>query len=253
MSQSSIKTEQRQTRRISMRLSARVEVRVGRTVSWSEEAPCSDVSEYGAALSLRRPLKRGRVVLLSFQMPVHLRRYDARKPEYNVWGVVRHCLQTQGEKVLPYYSTGIAFIGKNEPSGFSEHPSRLYEVAPPRTAANDFWQLVDIETLNKGSHGRRERRKESRFSVPEPLVLEFMDEKGDVIAIEPTVTENISVGGAVIFTQFYAEVGSFLRVVSQQHKIEIISVVRGRRDCSDGHSRLRIEFIDQLFPLEGIC
>ncbi len=239
---------------MSLGLSARVEVRVGRTVSWSEEATCTDISAYGMAICLRRPLKRGRVVLLSVQMPADLRRYDARKPEYNVWGVVRHCIPVRsGDNILPHYSTGIAFIGKNEPSGFSEHPSRLYDVDPPRTAADDFWQLVDGNARNNEMLGRRERRKDTRFSVPEPLMIEIMDENGDVIALEPSVTENISVGGAIVFTQFYASIGTFLRIVSQQHKIEIISVVRGRRDGPDGLSRLHIEFIDQLFPLKGIC
>ena len=79
-----------------------------------------------------------------------------------------------------------------------------------------------------------------------------MDEDGNVVKSETTVTENLSIGGAAVFTQFDVEPGAFLRVTSQRHDIQIISVVRGKRVGPDGITRLHIEFVDRHYPLEGI-
>ena len=95
-------------------------------------------------------------------------------------------------------------------------------------------------------------RRHTRFAIPESLLLEMLDENGDVAASEISVTENISVGGAAVFTSFNIEPGAFLRVKSERHNLDIISIVRGKRVGDDGITRLHLEFIDHLFPLEGI-
>jgi hypothetical protein len=80
----------------------------------------------------------------------------------------------------------------------------------------------------------------------------MLDENGEVVASEVSVTENISVGGAAVFTSFDVKNGSFLRVKSERHDLTIISIVRGRPLGADGIVRLHLEFIDHLYPLEGI-
>jgi hypothetical protein len=80
----------------------------------------------------------------------------------------------------------------------------------------------------------------------------MLEENGDVAASEVTVTENVSLGGAAVFTSFNVEPGSFLRVKSERHDLSIISIVRGKHLGEDGINRLHLEFIDHLFPLEGI-
>jgi len=79
-----------------------------------------------------------------------------------------------------------------------------------------------------------------------------VDGDGNVLASQPTVTENLSLGGAAVFTSLNVEIGSFVRVKSEQYNVSIISVVRGRRIAPDGVPRLHIEFVDRFFPLEGI-
>ena len=80
----------------------------------------------------------------------------------------------------------------------------------------------------------------------------MLDENGDVVASEVSVTENISVGGASVFTSFDVGNGAFLRVKSPRHDLSIISIVRGRHLGADGIVRLHLEFIDHHYPLEGI-
>jgi hypothetical protein len=48
------------------------------------------------------------------------------------------------------------------------------------------------------------------------------------------------------------EIGEFVRVKSENYNVSIISIVRGRRIGQDGIPRLHVEFVDRLFPLEGI-
>jgi hypothetical protein len=79
-----------------------------------------------------------------------------------------------------------------------------------------------------------------------------MDENDRALATETTITENISRRGAAVFTQSNAGVGSFVRVTSMRHQVTLISIVRGRRIGTDGLTRLHLEFIDAVFPLEGI-
>ncbi|MBK7804675.1 MAG: PilZ domain-containing protein [Pyrinomonadaceae bacterium] len=115
-----------------------------------------------------------------------------------------------------------------------------------------FCQVIDPGSRFQGGSGRAERRKETRFPIPEDLVLEVRDESHDSISTEATVTTNISLGGAVVFTQFDSELGSFVRVKSKRHDVELLAIVRGRREGPGDSSRLIIEFVDRIFPLEGI-
>lgn len=240
--------ESRRVQRLALRLSLQVEVRVGRSTTWCEDTRSEDISAYGVALNLARPVKDGRVVRVSVAMPRELRLFDVGKPEYCVWGVVRRCIQAAGDTNGGSFSTGIAFIGKDPPSGFYEHPSRLYDVSKPESPSDGFW------CINNGGFGdeNEELRKESRYPIPESLKIGLLDESDEIVAVEPTVTENISIGGAVVFTQFHVDIGSFLRVSSERNNWEAISIVRGRSDGPGGASRLHIEYIDNVFPIEGI-
>ena len=82
--------------------------------------------------------------------------------------------------------------------------------------------------------------------------IEQVDGDGNVIFSEATVSENLSLGGAAVFTTLNAPAGTFVRVTSDRFNVTILSIVRGRRTGPDGISRLHLEFIDRLFPLEGI-
>ena len=97
-----------------------------------------------------------------------------------------------------------------------------------------------------------EHRRHSRFQIPLNISIETIDEEGLPTASEVTVTENISLGGASIFNTLDAEVGSFVRVKSDQYNVSIISIVRGKRLGKDGIPRIHVEFIDRFFPLDGI-
>ncbi|MBP7476649.1 MAG: PilZ domain-containing protein [Pyrinomonadaceae bacterium] len=242
--------ENRRIQRISLPLPVRVEVRIDSNVNWNEVTRLSDVSAFGCGFSLKRPVKRGRLIQLTIPMPRQLRSFDYSEPQYRIWGIVRRCISVE-RTLNPEYSVGVAFTGKAPPAGFLDHPSMLFDITR-RDESEGFWHLTPADLTADESDLPKELRKQTRYFIPEQLIIEQVDPAGNVLFSETTVTENISLGGASVFTTLNAEAGHFVRVTSDRFNVTILSVVRGKRVGEDGITRLHIEFIDRLFPLEGI-
>lgn len=242
--------ENRRIQRISLALPTRIESKVNNSYGWDEITRLNDVSAFGAAFNLRRPIKRGRLVYMTIPLPRQLRCYDYSEPQYKVWALVRRCIAVNKTEKSENYAIGVAFIGRNPPASYKENPSRLYEITDK--SQDNLWQIREAEDKPDESDLPKDCRRHSRFAIPINITLEAVDEDGSPIATEVTVTENISVGGAAIFTTLGVEAGSFVRVISEQYNASIIAVVRGKRIGKDGIPRLHIEFIDRFFPLDGI-
>lgn len=250
MSETKVDQEQRRIQRYALALPTRVEVNVDKNFSWNEITRLEDISAFGAAFKLKRPVKRGRLIMISLPMPRQLRCYDYLEPQYRIWGLVRRCLAIGDNPGAQNYAVGVAFIGKNPPQSFVDNPSKLFDLTDREDGG--LWQLTDMDEQPDESALPAYLRRHTRFAIPESLIIEMLDENGDVAASEVTVTENLSLGGAAVFTSFSVEPGAFVRIRSERHDLSIISIVRGKRVGPDGIVRLHIEFIDNLFPLEGI-
>jgi hypothetical protein len=242
--------DHRRIQRYGLALPTRVEVKIDNKVSWNEVTRLEDISAFGAAFVLKRPVKRGRLLVVSLPMPRQLRCYDYLEPQYRIWGLVRRCISVGNSASEAGYAIGVAFVGKNPPKAYLDDPASLFDLTTREDGG--LWQLAEVKGSPDETDLPPNLRRHTRFAIPESLLLEVLDENGDVVASEVTVTENISLGGAAVFTSFNAEAGSFLRVKSVRHDISIISIVRGKRLGQDRIVRLHLEFIDNLFPLEGI-
>jgi len=240
----------RRIQRISLALPTRVESKVNGSYGWDEVTRLNDVSAFGAAFNLHRPIKRGRLVCMTIPLPRQLRCYDYLEPQYKVWGLVRRCIAVDGTDNSENYAIGVAFIGKEPPPGYKENPARLYEITEKNE--QNLWKVREASANPDESDLPKDCRRHSRFQIPIGLTLEIVDEDGKSLASEPTVTENVSLSGAAVFTTLDAEIGSFVRVKSEQYNVSIISIIRGKRTGKDGISRFHIEFIDRFFPLDGI-
>lgn len=235
--------------RVSLEIPVRVEGRVDAATSWTEITRAKDISAFGTGFHLSRPVKRGRILLLSLPMPRQLRSYDHMEPQYRVYAVVRRCVAVEDEKEIGRYALGVAFVGKNPPISWLKDPAKLYDIQAPPGGKGPF---TLIEVADTEDNIPAERRRHSRYPVPITVLLEGLDTSGNVYSAEMTVTENISLGGAAVFASIDAEVGSFIRFTAEQYRVTLIAVVRGKRQGPDGIPRLHLEFVDRLFPLEGI-
>jgi len=250
MSANVAQTEKRRVQRISLPLPARIEVKIDQQVSWNEVSRLSDVSAYGAGFLLKRPLKRGRLISLTMPMPRQLRCFDHSDPQYRVWSLVRRCIPTRTAAGEMRYAIGVAFVGKSPPAEYKDDPSTLYEIT--HLEEEGLWQVRIADENQDQSNLAKDERRQTRFFIPETLKLDVLDAEGNISQSETTVTENISFGGAAVFTSINADPGFFVRVSSDRHEVKIIAVVRAKRMGPDGLTRLHLEFIDHFFPLEGI-
>ncbi|CAN5523265.1 hypothetical protein BH10ACI1_BH10ACI1_24890 [soil metagenome] len=250
MSTPVITKEDRRIKRLSLALPTRIETKVNGSMGWDEITRLSDVSAFGAAFNLRRPIKCGRLICMTLPLPRQLRCYDHLEPQYRVWGLVRRCISVRNNKGSESYAIGVAFIGKYPPLSYKENPARLYDITQKDSA--NLWEVVEAEEKPDESEIEKDHRRHSRLQIPVGITLEIVDDDGNATASEMTVTENISLSGAAVFTTFEAEIGSFVRVKSDQYDVSIIAIVRGKRIGKDSIPRLHIEFIDRFFPLDGI-
>jgi len=245
-----IEKESRRIQRYEIALPARVEVNIDEKFAWNELTRLEDISAFGAGFILKRPVKRGRLLVMSVPMPRQLRCYDYLEPQYRIWGIVRRCVAVADDPEGNRFGVGVAFVGKNPPQSYVEDPSKLYDLS--ERADGGLWQLIEADPEPDESDLPGYLRRHTRYAIPESLLIELLDENGDIAASEVSVSENVSLGGASVFTSFDVQVGTFLRVTSERHEITIISIVRGKRIGSDGIVRMHLEFIDREFPLRGI-
>ena len=250
ISSSTTENENRRIQRMSLSFPIRVESHVNETTVWNEVTRLNDVSAFGAGFNLSRPVKRGRLIQMTIPMPRKLRSFDFSEPQYKVWGLVRSCITKKNGVSPDTYAVGTAFIGKYPPKNYLTDPAMLFDIS--HRDDGSMWQVIHAQSNPDESNLPKELRRHSRYSIPANIIVEIVDGEGNVLASEPTVTENLSLSGAALFTTLAAEVGSFVRVKSEQYNVSIISVVRGRRVGQDGIPRLHIEFVDRFFPLEGI-
>jgi hypothetical protein len=244
------KAEDRRIQRVSIALPVRIESKVNRTYAWDEVTRLNDVSAFGAGFNLRRPVRRGRLLQMTIPLPRQLRCYDYMEPQYKVWALVRRCIPVNKHNQAEAYAIGVAFIGKNPPSSYMHDPAKLYDIT--KLSENNLWNIKEADENPDESDVPKENRRHTRFHIPVGMILDVVNEDGDVLGSEMTVSENVSLGGASIFTSLDAEIGSFVRVKSDQYNVSIISIVRGKRLGADGITRLHVEFIDRFFPLDGI-
>jgi hypothetical protein len=244
------KKEPRRLPRFSLSLPVRVKARTDETNGWDEITRLNDISAFGAGFNLKNKVRCGRLLHLTLPLPRQMRCYDYTEPQYRVWCLVRSCITRENASTDKDTAVGVAFIGKNPPDSYFTDPNRLYEIS--QINEDKLWNVVEASTDSKGNILQKDLRRHSRLSIPTNVLIEKLDVEGNVTASEPTVTENISLSGAAVFSMLDAEAGDFVRVKSEQYNVSIISVVRARRIGADNIPRLHVEFVDRFFPLEGI-
>lgn len=233
--------------RLELKLPVKIACRETRDFEWVEMTRLTDVTPFGAGFTLKRPTEKGRLLHMTIPMPRQLRVFDHVEDQYRVWALVRYLRVTlhKTEKTS-VFNVGVAFIGKRPPTGYEENPSRRFEIAG--SAAESLASVEEIDVVVKRESGR-DKRVHTRHNIPVDMLLEMLNEKGGVGQSESTVTENISLKGATIFTSLAIPVGRFIRLTSSQYQMTVHAVVRSTSTGSDNIPRIHVEFIDREWPL----
>lgn len=190
---------------------------------WEEMSSTDDASYGGASFSLRHPHGVGQVLLLSSPIPRNFRRYDLAETSYRTYALVRNTRTgSDGERVV-----GVLFLGRVPPKGFDARPGGRF-------------RLPDDPKTGASSHG--ERRQHERLQLFVNLRLRRLAAPGALE--EQTVTENLSPGGARVFTTLPVAAGETLTVSDVEDKVAAEAQVRHVFAGPDRVTRLNLCFPD---------
>jgi PilZ domain len=234
---------QRRRDRMGLKIPVRVRCREAVGLEWTEITRLVDVTPFGAGLTLKHPIEKGRLLHMTIPMPRQLRVFDHVEDQYRVWALVRRVTTNSPAVGVPLlFEVGVAFIGKRPPRTYEENPAQRYKIG----AANQLYEVADWAPAEKTAE---DSRNETRHNIPVDMALETFNEKGEVEFSEQTVTENISPKGAAIYTTLSLPVGRFVRLSSDQFKLTVYAAVRGQSVGPAGVPRIHVEFIDREWPL----
>jgi hypothetical protein len=240
------RTWKRIRERLELNLPVRVRCRETPDFEWVEITRLINVTPFGAGFTLKRPIEKGRLVQMTIPMPRQLRVFDHLEDQYRIWALVRYVRSVEQKIPAPLFEIGVAFVGKRAPRSYEADPTKLYEIASSVTETRSLSEDPD-ELV--GPLTNADKRAFTRHHIAVDMLLETLNEKGEVDRSEESVTENISRQGATLFTSFSIPVGRFIRLTSKQFQVTAYGAVRGCRTGADGVTRIHVEFIDREWPL----
>jgi hypothetical protein len=195
---------------------------------WEEMATSDDISYGGASFLLRHPHGVGQVLLLSAPLPRNFRRYDLAETSYKSYALIRNSRTTpSGGNVV-----GVMFLGRVPPKGFETKPGGRYRLPTDPRAASAADSAAPPS----------ERRRHERLQLFVNLRVKRTGESG--VMEEQTVTENVSRGGARVYTTLPVRKGESLAVTDLDSTVVADGVVRNVFVGSDRITRLNLQFPD---------
>jgi hypothetical protein len=192
---------------------------------WGESALTLDVSRLGARLRANLSLRHGNVVQLKLAMPANLRSHGFTEPLYSVYAITRRIGPPDGGP----RTIGFEFLGQNPPAGYPERPWASYR--------SQSWNNV-------------ERRREKRVERTEVVSLKYLDESHTPVRQEIALTENISLGGALIYVKGAPPETELIKIANLTHTFESLSRICDRYIGDDGLEHISLQFIDRKWTLE---
>ncbi len=232
----------RRHERIGLSLPVTVEARDLSKKIWRELTHLESVSETGAGFYVSRLFEVGQLLFLRMPIERDLRRYDRDEEQYCVWAIVRHCYRSLQSQTSIYH-VGAAFIGREPPYSYRRNPATVYTLG--ELGEDGFWQISENAV-------QPSTRRHRRYAIPIEIYIAVCDSDEKLLAHETTVTENISEGGAAVFSTLELEIGDKVKIIKQHGSFSAEAIVRNRRVGEDNLPRLHLEFINVRFPLDGI-
>lgn len=194
--------------------------------AWEEMTATDDASYGGASFPLKHAHGVGQVLLISAALPRNFRRYDLTETSYKIYALVRNTRAgAEGERVA-----GVMFIGKVPPKGYDLKPGGRYRLPG------------DPQTGPGSEQPGAERRHHERLQLFVNLRLRRLGMSG--MLEEQTVTENVSRGGARVFTTLPVSSGETITVADLDDKVAAEALVCNVYAGPDRVTRLNLQFPD---------
>jgi hypothetical protein len=222
--------DRRKGTRMVLRVPVRVQGHDPDGTAWTEMAMTEDADSGGAAIMMRRAMRRGQAVLLTLPLPKRYRAYDPASASYTVYAVVRNAHPAGAQ-----CRVGVMFLGKNPPKGHAQNPGGLY--------------LLEADVVAGTAGGRPrytgpERRAQRRYDIAVQLTIT----RPEPVAFGPTLdqaaTRNIGLGGALVPTALPLTRGDVVIVRDLQGILKTRAEVRGLFIGKDNVPLLNLKFLD---------
>jgi hypothetical protein len=185
---------------------------------WQEVTDTIDVSAVSVSVRMSRRVPRGLVVQLTLALPQELRTSQQLSPLYFLYAIVQRVEPAeQSRRVI-----GLEFIGEQPPAGYLEKPWTIYR---------PVWSGPD-------------RRREPRQQRAEFVIIEYFDELMRLLEQRAGVTEDVSRGGARVYTERVPGEFEWVRIQFLDQGLKSYAAVRGRFTGEDGGERLCLQFLN---------
>jgi hypothetical protein len=127
---------------------------------------------------------------MTIPMPRQLRVFDHVEDQYKIWAVVRYIKTAivENKTVLRWSRVH----REASPASYETEPSKRYDITE-HLVPGDKIRRRDTDTFCRSA-------RLYRHNIAVDMRIEIVDDAGNVIEQEQTVTENISTKGATLFT-----------------------------------------------------
>lgn len=238
------KLDRRITDRVPNALPVVVKAKNIKGMFWKESTDLISISRTGAGFYIPQQCQAGQLLSLMLPMPRNLRCYDHDKELYRVWGLVQHCSRLSdngsGEDL---YHVGVAFIGKFAPESYAQSPAQSYRITG--ITQEGLWKVTETKTPFVV-------RRHPRLPTSLDVNLQVLDTEDKIISEEKTVTDNISLRGAALYSELDLSVGGCLRFNCEAYNFSVLAIVRNRQYMDNGVNKLHLEFINGDFPIKQL-
>ncbi|QYO65734.1 hypothetical protein [Leptolyngbya sp. 7M] len=209
---------------------------------WEANASIVNCTSAGASVECDIDCRVGCLLKLKANIPANLRAFDEDGDDYEVWCVVQSS-QIVSDHGSKKYHVSLAFSSKEPPESYLEDPDRSYRI----TGVNELglWKIAQSEKSFTP-------RRSLRYWTSVEHYLAVLDGKRDPVRGERTKTDNISSGGAAVFTTLSIGIGDRVKFISAQYDFSGLAIVCGKTELKNGRSRLNLKFIEEQFPIEKL-
>lgn len=226
----------------------RVEWRDAGGEARTETTRLIDADLHGAAFALSEQVELGQMLKLTLPPVFESLRRAPDETQSETWALVWAVTPARGGRSggaaqRPRHLTRVLFFGMDVPRDFVEGAG-----GPCLYVAEDDGSF---RLHRKADAGDRvaDRRRESRIHLPYEVTAEVLDENGEVLASELSITENVSRRGAALRTTLDVRPYTRVRLTCAHFNLTVNSVVRACHVGPDKITRMHVEFIDGQWPL----